>query len=146
MATTNPVPTNDNDEDNFYGASSQVSSNAVAHEFFFVLLQAAPIAHMLHLQTRSYAEHMALDEFYKELPGLVDELIENYQGKYGIVNNYPTQAKMPDAGNPIKLVTGLSVYIHSTRAHVGSDSELQNLIDEIQSLVNSTMYKLKFLS
>lgn len=146
MATTNPVPTNDNDEDNFYGASSQVSSNPVAHEFFFVLLQAAPIAHILHLQTRSFAEHMALDEFYKELPGLVDDLIENYQGKYGIVNDYPTQAKLPDAGNPMKLIHGLSVYIHQTRDHVARDSEIQNLIDEIQSLVNSTMYKLKFLS
>ena len=146
MATTNPAPSNDNDEDNFYGASSQVSTNPVAAEFFFVLLQSAVIAHILHLQTRSIAEHMALDTFYKELPGLTDDLIENYQGKYGIINVYPTHAKLPDGGNPIKLITNLSAYIKLHRQGVAPDSEIQNLIDEIQSLVNSTAYKLKFLS
>lgn len=38
---------------------------------------------MLHLQSRSFSEHMALNTFYSELPELADAVIEAYQGKYG---------------------------------------------------------------
>ena len=163
MATKNPAPTNaaaeaaesmvkpDNDNElkgdveYYYGNSDQVSGNTVAHEFFFVLLQSAPIAHMLHLQTRSFAEHMALDTFYKEMPGLVDDLVENYQGKYGLVTQYPSAVKLPTHNNGRALLENLSAYIQLTRGQVAPDSEIQNLIDEIQSLVNSTLYKSKFL-
>lgn len=146
MATTKPVPMNDNDEDNFYGASSQVSGNAGAHEFFFVLLQAAVIAHQLHLNTRSIAEHLALDELYKELPGKVDSLIESYQGKYGLVTDYPTHVRLPDTGVPTKLVASLCDYVSQHRAGVAPDSYIQNQIDGIEELLYSTQNKLKFYS
>lgn len=40
-------------------------------------------AHVYHFQTTSYAEHKALDEFYSQLPDLVDALIEAAQWKTG---------------------------------------------------------------
>jgi len=144
---TNPVASaNDNDEDNYYGSSSEVSSNGAAHEFFFVLLQAAVIAHQLHLNTRSIAEHLALDELYKELPGHVDELIESYQGKYGLVLDYPTQVKMPEHNDALALTKNLAAYIQARRAQVAPDTYLQNQIDEIERLVYSVLNKLKFYS
>ena len=144
---TNPVASaNDNDEDNYYGSSSEVSGNAQAHEFFFVLLQAAVIAHELHLNTRSIAEHLALDELYKELPGLTDDLIETYQGKYGLVMNYPTAVKMPDHNDALSLVKNLAAYIQISRGQVAPDTYLQNQIDEIEKLIYSVLNKLKFYS
>lgn len=139
---------NDNPADEVveYGNSTQASTNKAAHEFFAVLLMAAPYAHMAHLQTRSYAEHMALGTLYEELPELVDSLIESYQGKYGLVMDYPVPAKLPPLGNPVAMVTQLNKYIDDTRANVSDDSEIQNQIDEIVTLVNSTTYKLKFLA
>ena len=121
------------------------SSNAVAAEFFMTLLHAATTGHILHLQTRSYAQHKALDEFYSELPGLVDSVIEAYQGKYGLITEYPNGYNMP-SGAALNVVSGLSDYVMSTRANVASDSEIQNLIDGIQELIDSTIYKLRFLA
>jgi hypothetical protein len=141
MATSNPV--NDNQVE--YGNSTEASGNAKAHEFFAMLLMAAPYAHMLHLQTRSFAEHMALGTFYEELPKLVDQLIEAYQGCYGLVMDYPTP-KLPAMDNPTAMLMGLKAYIKSNRKAVADESEIQNLIDEVCQLVDSTLYKLKFLA
>jgi hypothetical protein len=64
-------------------------------EFFLTLLHAATNTHILHLQTTSYAEHVALGEFYKELPDLVDTVIESIQGKYGEIIQYPQDYFVP---------------------------------------------------
>ena len=120
------------------------SGNPVAAEFFATLLHAATSAHILHLQTRSYAQHKALDDFYSELPGLVDSLIESYQGKYGLVLDYPSGYQVPTS-TPQEFVSALSDYVIAARQQVASDSELQNEIDSIQTLINSTLYKLAFL-
>ena len=101
-------------------------------------------AHIRHLQTHSYAEHKALDEFYNELPDLVDSLIESYQGKYGRVLDYPSGYQVPVA-TPQEFVSNLGDYVMATRQAVAADSELQNDIDAIQTLINSTQYKLTFL-
>lgn len=151
MATSNSAArmlAQDNDDDEVveYGNSARTSTNGGAHEFFAVLLMAAPYAHMAHLQTRSYAEHMALGTLYETLPGLVDGLIESYQGKYGLVMDYPAPSTLPPLGNPVAMVTQLNKYVDQNRANVSDDSEIQNQIDEIVTLLNSTTYKLKFLS
>lgn len=137
---------NPKDERAEYSTAENTNTNAKAAEFFMVLLLAAPMAHILHLQTRSFAEHMALDTLYSELPGLTDSLIEAYQGKYGIVEDYPKNATMPPYNGPLEFAVHLNQYIDETRYSVSDDSEHQNLIDEIVQLLDSTTYKLKFLS
>ena len=113
----------------------------IAAEFFKALLDAVTTGHLLHLQSRSYSQHQALGTFYEELTDLADGLIEAYQGKYGIVTDYPMGPSQPN-GDPIAFITQLSDYVRTTRAAVASDSELQNDIDTIQSLIDSTLYKL----
>lgn len=112
-----------------------------AAEFFKALLDAVTSAHLLHLQSRSFSQHTALGDFYSELEELADGLIESYQGKYGIVTDYPQGPSMPN-NDPISFMTKLSDYVRNTRAAVASDSELQNDIDTVQSLIDSTLYKL----
>ena len=119
------------------------SNDDVAH-LFMTLLHSATTGHILHLQTKSFSEHMALNTFYSEMPELVDQLIEAYQGKNGIVTNYP-EGYVPYAGSPLDYVSILSDYFKEARANIGTDSELQNLCDEIQQLFDSTVYKLRFL-
>lgn len=113
----------------------------IAAEFFKALLDAVTTAHLLHLQSRSYSQHQALGSFYEELTDLADGVIESYQGKYGIVTDYPMGPSQPN-GDPIAFITQLSDYVRTTRAAVASDSEIQNDIDTIQSLIDSTLYKL----
>lgn len=60
-----------------------------AGELVCRLFQARTAAHMAHLQTRSFAEHKALNEFYDEVVGLADSFAETYQGIFGIIEQYP---------------------------------------------------------
>lgn len=121
------------------------SENLAAAEFFMTLLHAATSGHILHLQTRSYAQHKALDEFYSSIVDQADGLIEAYQGKYGLVLDYPSGYAVP-VTEPVQFLSELSDYITFNRPSVGSDSELQNIIDGVMELIDSTIYKLRFLA
>lgn len=100
-------------------------------------------AHIFHLQTRSFAEHKALDEFYSGIVPLADSYAEAAQGVYGLMFDYPeTYGKSPNAKD---MLTKLRSWIDANRKDCGGRSELQNLIDEIVFLIDSTLYKLKFL-
>lgn len=113
-------------------------------EFMMVLLHAATNAHILHLQSRKYAEHQALAGFYAELPDLVDSLVENIQGLTEELIEYPTVYWAPDVTGLDEL-RQLKEYVKANRNELPTDSEIQNAVDEIASLINSTIYKLKFL-
>jgi hypothetical protein len=54
-----------------------------ANEFLGTLFLARDIAHSVHLNTRSFAKHSALNEFYDAIVGLADEFAEVYQGRNG---------------------------------------------------------------
>lgn len=111
--------------------------------FFLTLLHSATNTHILHLQSRSYSEHQALGSYYDEIVDLTDGVIESYQGKHGLVQ-YPVEyAKPADTG--LLELQALSVYVTLNRLVIGNDSELQNEIDSILNLINSTIYKLTFL-
>lgn len=113
-------------------------------DFFATLLHSATIAHQLHFKSRSYSEHKALGGFYDEVVELVDDLVESYQGKYGIVENYPFEMEL-DTESSEKFLSDLSEFVTANRKGVAPDSEIQNKIDEIQSLINSTLYKIRYL-
>lgn len=114
-------------------------------ELFLRMLHAATNAHLLHLQSKSFAQHMALDTLYKELPGMVDDLVEAYQGKNSLITSYPALYNLPDS-DPIEFVKGELNYFTGKRDVLGTDTELQNLADNIAELFDSTLYKLRFLS
>lgn len=113
--------------------------------FTVTVLNAATVAHLYHLKSTSYAQHMALGGLYEALPGLVDGLVEAYQGKYGLVTEYPSS--MVECGaEPIPFVANLKGYIETARDTLPQDSELQNIVDEIAATVASALYKLTYLS
>lgn len=108
-----------------------------AAAFALELLSAAVKAHQMHWNTRSYAQHVALGDFYDGLPELVDSVIESYQGKYGLIPG-PKE-------DPVSFIQELSSFVKAERDFC-DDSEIQNEIDAIANLCDSTLYKLKFLS
>jgi len=113
-------------------------------EFFLKLLHAATNGHILHLQTKSYAEHKALQKYYEELPDAVDAIIEQYQGAYQTIIEYPSTYEPPKA-DALQEVTYIRDFIVANRAVVGQYTSLQNEVDNLMSIVESTMYKLTFL-
>jgi len=104
-------------------------------------------AHVFHLQTPSFAEHKALNDYYDEIIELVDGLIESHQGKYGILkgySNYPL-LEYTDKNQVITYFEALVNRVTDLREEM-TDSYIQNQIDTVMELLESTLYKLKCLS
>lgn len=123
-----------------YREEAEMPQNPVAAEFVQCLLHAVTNTHILHLKSRSYSEHMALGAFYDGLSDLADSYAEAYQGKYGIIEGYTDEYELADSAIPYLMEK--NEYIAELRKQLPQDSELQNLIDEIVSLIDSTLYKL----
>ncbi len=115
----------------------------LAGELVMTLFHARTAAHVLHLQTKSYAEHKALNKFYDGIIDLADGIAEAYQGIYGLLE-FPKEAYKQPA-DAVRFLTQLRSWVADNRAEVCDDSEIQNAIDEVQSLIDSTLYKLRFL-
>ena len=113
-------------------------------EYFLTLFHSATNTHLLHLQSRSYSQHQALGAYYDAVVDLIDSLIEAYQGKNETIVEYPVGYK-PPVSDALTELKNISAYVQANRGVVGSDSELQNIGDEIQALIDSTIYKLTFL-
>lgn len=110
------------------------------------LLHSRTQVHIFHLQTPSFAEHKALSGYYDDIVGLVDELVESYQGKYGIVKGY-LNFNLHDyetSEQVIGYLEALSSKITVLRKDI-QDSYIQNQVDNVEELIRSTLYKLKFL-
>ena len=113
-------------------------------DFVSVLFQSRTQAHTWHLATTVYSEHKALQKYYEELPDLVDAIIEQYQGAYQVIVEYPNMYEPPKA-DALQEVTSIRDFIVANRSVVGPYTSLQNEVDALLSLVESTMYKLTFL-
>ena len=115
--------------------------------FTMHLLHSVTNAHILHLTTRSYAEHQALGTFYSEIGDLVDSFVEAFQGKYGLLHDFIADYKLP-VNDPVAYLESLKVEVETLRRapRFPQDSELQNEVDNIANLINSTLYKLRFLA
>ncbi len=117
-------------------------------DFTICLLNSVTTAHIFHFQSRNFSQHMALGEFYNGIGDLVDAFVEAFQGKYGLLTSYPATADLFATQDPIAYLTYLKDEVATLRKANGfpQDSELQNEIDNIANLINSTLYKLKFLA
>lgn len=125
------------------------SKQNLCGEFFGTLLQASVIAHQYHLESKSYAQHMALGSLYEDLPGMVDGLAEAYQGCEGkLISGY--KCVIEKSGTPLQYVENLKEYVISASGKLFTDPikdrNLINEVDTITSFLDSVIYKLTFLS
>jgi len=130
-----------------FTASVEAKADPVM-DFVCCLLNSVTTAHILHLSSRSYSQHKALQKFYENIGDRADDFIEAFQGKYGLLTKYPATAALFPEQDPVTYLTYLSDEVSMLRKANGfpQDSELQNEIDNIANLINSTLYKLKFLA
>ena len=116
-------------------------------DFVGTLFLARDVAHSVHLNTRNFAKHSALNEFYDEIVELADKFAEAYQGRHGLIG--------PISLMSAKKTTNIVEFLEDSLADVEkmrfevcekTDTPIQNIIDEIVGLYLSTLYKLKFLA
>ena len=116
-------------------------------DFVGILFLGRDVAHSVHLNTRSFARHMALQTFYEEIVELADSFAEAYQGKYGLIGGITLQSAKKTA-NIVEFLQEQMDEIEANRYKVVDKdcTALHNIIDEIVGLYLSTLYKLRFLA
>ena len=118
-----------------------------ANEFVGLLFLARDVAHSVHLNTRSFSKHMALNTFYDSIIDHADAFSEAYQGRHGLIGPV-TLHSAKKTNNIIEFLQESLAEIEAARYDVcdKSDSSLQQLIDNIVELYLTTLYKLRFLA
>ena len=113
--------------------------------FVMCLLHSVTGAHILHLVSLSYSQHKALETYYTEVGDLVDGFVEAFQGKYGLLTKFTSGFEPPS--DALIYLTYLKDEVFALRnaEKFPKDTELQNVVDEIAQLIDSTLYKLRFL-
>ena len=116
-------------------------------DFVGTLFLARDVAHSVHLNTRSFAKHSALNSFYDEIVDLADKFAEAYQGRHGLIGPISLMSAKKTT-NIVEFLEDSLADIEKMRFEVveKTDTPLQNIIDEIVGLYLSTLYKLKFLA
>ena len=105
---------------------------------FGMLFHSRDTAHIIHLGTKSMAIHKALNDYYDDILDLIDDLIEEYQGEFGIVS-----FKIPGSHyqDPLEYFTKFLEDFKLSKNLFRSDN-LKSIMSEIEGELQSLIYKL----
>ena len=102
-----------------------------------------------HWQTRSYAAHMAFGGAYDTLTLLIDQFIEVYQGKNGLLkaqNNFTITLRNLNGDEDVtKFIDAFLEYLMGPLVNgldTAKDTDLMNIRDEISAELNKLKYLL----
>jgi hypothetical protein len=114
--------------------------------FVATLFHSATVTHFMHLSTDSYAKHKALQKYYENIVDLTDAVAESYMGYEEVkLTQWPKEFHL--ASDPVTYLEKLRDFVEEIRKVICPEyTPIQNQIDAIQELMDSTIYKLKFLS
>lgn len=119
--------------------------NAKESDIISSLFFSRDTLHIFHLRTKSFASHKASQEYYDAIVGLIDSLIEELQGEILQILHI-TQLQINVIEDEETLISYLKNLDESIKLQKGTYStSIQNIFDEISSLINGTIYKLNFL-
>lgn len=124
----------------FEQSSSTISKNTIDY-FCSYLFCVRNNLHILHLNTSSYAEHVALGDAYDGVLEIADSLVETAQTERLLTIEVPTHRVTTTPLNYIKEVLN---WVREYR-NVFPYSFQQNEIDTLELLLSKTIYKLTFL-
>lgn len=103
-------------------------------------------AHIAHWKTKFHAQHEALGTFYEGLIPKIDALVECYQGCKGLVGPIPA-ATAVHADMLVSHLTAEAEWIAAHREKLsGGVPAVANLVDDLQGLYLTTVYKLRYLA
>ena len=124
------------------GAGCPENSVVTVANIFGTLQECVTITWRLHLKTRKHHIHVTLNEFYEKALDIVDGIIEQYQGIYGVVEDTFTNCVVGDGKSESEYLTELKTFIENNRCVLGDHSEINSTIDEFLALIDSTIYKI----
>jgi hypothetical protein len=103
------------------------------------------LVHFAHWNTNSFAAHSALGDLYDSIVDEVDNLVETYQGEFGLLTGLECcECKQPP--DIIAHIKSDSDWVKSNRNKIANGSTtIENLVDGVMAAYNKTLYKLKNL-
>jgi hypothetical protein len=119
-------------------------------KFISKLLESREMAQVYHWTVKgdmgSHAAHLALEAYYDGVIGFIDDIVEIYQGQYGLIEGYDvidtTDAKSKDRLDYFKETVD---FVKSERTCIKSeDTHIHNIVDELIALQYKTIYKLTY--
>lgn len=115
-------------------------------ELFGTLQQSVVSAWRKHLRTAKYAKHIALNDFYEDMPEKVDALIEAWMGVNGKkIKSYDNILQSKNM-NTLTYLKELRKIVKQGYALMNGEAELEAKLDDIVELIDSTLYKVKELN
>lgn len=104
------------------------------------------LVHFAHWNTKSYAQHMALGELYEAIVEQVDDLVESYQGEFGLLEGLECcECQMPK--DIVAQIQSDSDWVKANRSRIANNSStIENKVDELLGAYNKTLYKIKNLN
>jgi len=103
---------------------------------------ARDIAHRRHWETKSHAEHIALNSFYDDVIEAVDAVVENYQGMFGPIGPFDVKT------TPVKDISAFLQedcdWIESHRDEISQGSaSIGALVDTLVSVYSKVLFMLR---
>jgi len=109
-----------------------------------ILFMSRTYAHMAHLHTSSYSNHIALNDFYDDVLDHADSIAEAAQGKYGKL----TIPYIDLVGSVTQPAETLEKHLDMIRklADGCEGRAINSIVDQIVQLYLEVIYKLRELS
>ena len=119
-------------------------------KFISKLLESREMAQVYHWTVKgdmgSHAAHLALEAYYSGVIEFIDDIVEVYQGQYGLIEGYD-QIATDETRSKEKLDYFKEVveFVKAERTCVkAEDTHLHTIIDEVVVLIYKTIYKLTY--
>lgn len=110
------------------------------------VFQARDVAHRAHWKTKSFSQHMALGDFYDQVIDKIDDIVECYQGEFGLIDDFSVIADAMTGNDIVRYLESEAKWIEDYRSELAEGStSIENLIDNLLETYNRTLYKLKNL-
>lgn len=98
--------------------------------------------HFWHLQTKNYAQHIALGGYYEALRSLIDTLAEVYMGCHNKRISMPLSLTLNSFSQMDTHFSDVSTLLDNAMKATSGMPDIQDTIIDIKNLVNKTRYLL----
>lgn len=103
------------------------------------------LLHFAHWSTKSLAQHLAVGDLYDQIIDTIDDIVECYQGKNGLLSGLRCPAvEMPS--DIVAHVRSEMDWVEANRDRIsGGNNSIGNLVDSLTGHYQKCVYKLENL-
>lgn len=107
------------------------------------LIRSQEQAHVFHLETTSFSQHMALQGYYTKIPDLIDRFVETYHATHKSIGAYKGSGRLLKDPKKIKpYFTALAKRVKNYKLPA-KEPWLDQIRIEVLELIMNTIYRLK---